>query len=62
MSENCHVIVSFLIFCQFGAVQRPDSGHRVKLSVIVTLFLQKLKTELKNLQHSSYTITLNKGT
>ena len=29
MSENCDVIVIFLIFGQFGAVQRPDSGHRV---------------------------------
>ena len=29
MSENCDVIVIFRIFGQFGAVQRPDSGHRV---------------------------------
>ena len=29
MSENCDVIVIFPIFGQFGAVQRPDSGHRV---------------------------------
>ena len=29
MSENCDVIVIFQIFCQFGAVWRPDSGHRV---------------------------------
>ena len=29
MSENCNVIVIFLIFGQFGAVRRPDSGHRV---------------------------------
>ena len=29
MSESCYVIVIFQIFGQFGAVQRPDSGHRV---------------------------------
>ena len=28
MSKNCNVIVIFRIFGQFGAVQRPDSGHR----------------------------------
>ena len=34
MSENCDVIVTFRIFGQFGAVQRPDSGHRVDNSYI----------------------------
>ena len=34
MSENCDVIVIFLIFGQFGAVQRPDSGHRVCKSYV----------------------------
>ena len=29
MSENCDVIVIFRTFGQFGAVQRPDSEHRV---------------------------------
>ena len=29
MSENCDVIVIFRVFGQFGAVQRPDSGHKV---------------------------------
>ena len=29
MSENCDFVVIFFIFSQFGAVQRPDSGHRV---------------------------------
>ena len=28
MLRNCDVIVIFRIFGQFGAVQRPDSGHR----------------------------------
>ena len=29
MSKNFDVIVIFRIFGQFGAVRRPDSGHRV---------------------------------
>ena len=29
MSENYDVIVIFRIFGQFGAIWRPDSGHRV---------------------------------
>ena len=29
MPENCDVIVIFRIFGQFGAVRRPDSGHKV---------------------------------
>ena len=29
MSNNCDVIVIFRIFGQFGAMQKPDSGHRV---------------------------------
>ena len=29
MSKNFEVIVIFRIFGQFGAVWRPDSGHRV---------------------------------
>ena len=29
MSGNCYAIVIFWIFGQFGAVQRPDSRHRV---------------------------------
>ena len=34
MSENCDVIVIFRIFGQFGAVRRPDSGHRVYKSYV----------------------------
>ena len=30
MSENCDVIIVFEIFGQFGAVRRPDSGHRLQ--------------------------------
>ena len=29
MSENCDFIVIFQIFGQFGAIRKPDSGHRV---------------------------------
>ena len=29
MSKNCDVTVIFQISGQFGAVQRPDFGHRV---------------------------------
>ena len=29
MPENCDAIVIFRGFGQFGAVQRPDSGHKV---------------------------------
>ena len=29
MSEDFDVIVIFQIFDQFGAVRRPDSGHRI---------------------------------
>ena len=34
MSENCDVIVTFWIFAQFRAVQRPDSRHRVCKSYV----------------------------
>ena len=34
MSGNCDVIVIFWIFGQFGAVRRPDSGHRVCKSYV----------------------------
>ena len=29
MSNNCNVIVIFLIYDQFGALRKPDSGRRV---------------------------------
>ena len=44
MSENCDVIVIFRIFGQFGALRRPDSGHRVCKSYVFrnsNLFLTK---------------------
>ena len=36
MSENCDVIVIFQICGQFGAVRRPDSGHRVCKSYVLS--------------------------
>ena len=50
MSENCDVIVIFRIFGQFGAVQKPDSRHRVwkvMFSVIVTFCLTKTENKTK---------------
>ena len=29
MSTNYDVIVKFLIYCQFGAIRKPDSGRLV---------------------------------
>ena len=29
MSEICGILVIFSIFCQFGAIWKLDSGHRV---------------------------------
>ena len=34
MSENCDAFVIFRIFGHFGAVWRPDSGHRVCKSCV----------------------------
>ena len=50
MSENCDVIVIFRIFGQFGAVRRPDSGHRVCKSYVFSnsnLFLTKTENRAK---------------
>ena len=34
MSENCDVIVIFVIFYQFGAIRRAASGNRVCKSFV----------------------------
>ena len=36
MSKNCDAIIIIRIFGQFGAVQRPDSGHKVCKSYFST--------------------------
>ena len=51
MSANCDVILIFPIYGQFGAIQKPESGHIVckTYTFIKPFILQKLQTELKNL-------------
>ena len=48
MSVNCDVIVIFVIYGQFGAVRKTDSGRMV-LQLTFFFILQKLKTEVENL-------------
>ena len=36
MSENCDVIVIFLIYDRYGAIQKPDSGRIVCKTYIFT--------------------------
>ena len=65
MSENCDIIVIFPIYGQFGAIWKPDSGRIVcKMNILINsnLLSWKRQTELKRLQHSSYTIDLSKDT
>ena len=54
ISANCNDIVIFLIYSQFEAIWKPDSGRIVcKIYIFIKtdlfIILQKLKTELKNL-------------
>ena len=53
ISANCHVIVNFSIYSQFGAIQKPDTGYivcKTYLFISSNLLSSKtLKTELKNL-------------
>ena len=49
---KCDINANFAIYCQSGAIFIFSS----------LIILQKLKAELKNLQHSSHTIALSKGT
>ena len=57
MSEYCDVIVIFQIFCQYGAVWRLDSGHRVqKLFLVMVTFClteaeNRTKKSLTQLSH-----------
>ena len=55
MSANCDVVVSFLIYNQFGAIWKPDSGNiacNVKLtfSLIVTFYLTKIENRTRKSQ------------
>ena len=52
MSEICDPIAIFLIYDQFGAIQKPNSKPMVCKTYIFfnsNLLTLKLKTELKNL-------------
>ena len=50
MSRNSNVSAIFLIYGQFGAIQKLDSGRIVcKTYIFKTFILWKLKTELKNI-------------
>ena len=54
ISANCNDIVIFLIYSQFEAIWKLDSGRIVcKIYIFIKtdlfIILQKLKTELKNL-------------
>ena len=40
-SENCDVIIFFCTFGEFGAVRRPDFGHRVCKSYAFSNSFQK---------------------
>ena len=57
MSANCGVIVIFLIYGQFGAIRKPDSGRIVckPFSLIATLYL----TKTENRSKKSLTQSLN---
>ena len=52
MLANCDVIVIFLIYGQFGAVQRPDSGRIIcKTYIFINGNLSSYKTKKKNKQN-----------
>ena len=58
-------IAIFPIYGQFGTIWKPDSGRIAYKFYIFrnsNFILEKLKTELKNLKHSSHTVALSKGT
>ena len=65
ISTNYDVIAIFMIYDQFGAIQKPDSRRIVwKTYIFINsnlLCYKKVKTELKNLLHSSHTIVLSKN-
>ena len=65
MSENRDVIAIFLIFGQFGEIQKPDSGCIVCKTYIFinsNFYLTKTENRTKKSLNSSHTIALSKGT
>ena len=65
MSVNCDVIVFFLIYGQFVAIWKPDSGRMVQLRFSLTITFCLAKPESRNkkflIQLSYYSIVLSKG-
>ena len=50
MSEDCDVIVIFVIYGQVGAIQKPDSGRiacKTCFSLIVTFYRTKTSNRTK---------------
>ena len=64
MLANSDIIVLFQIYDQFGVIRKSDSGHIVcKTYIFNNSNLLSFKNwKPKNLQHSSHTIALSKGT
>ena len=63
MSTNCDFIFIFLIYGQFGEIQKPDFGCFVcKIYIFINSSLLSYKNWKQNWKHSSHTIDLNKGT
>ena len=59
MLENCDVIVILRIFRLFGAVRKPDSGHRVcKTLVFSNSNLLSYKNWKQNIKISNTALTL----
>ena len=67
MLKNCDANVIFRIFGKFGAIRRPDSGHRVRKSYVFSnrdVFFAKTENKTKKslTQLCSHTTALSKGT
>ena len=63
MPENYDVIAIFPIYGKFGAIRKPDSGCiDCKTYIFISSNFSSYKNwKIKNLWHSSHTITLSKG-
>ena len=57
MPENCNVILNFRIFGQFGAVWKPDSGHRLCKKYVFSNLLS-YKNWKQNWKSSTTALTL----
>ena len=59
MSVNCDVIVIFLVYGQFGAFQKPDSGRLVfKTYIFIKSSLLSYKNRKQNQKVSTPALTL----